>query len=225
MKYKIVIPARAGSKRFKNKNIAQLDSKPLISHTIEYALIFFPKEDIWINTDDNEIIKISKNYEVNITKRPMMLGYDTTSTAEVLKYQCQVFETLKISCDAVILLQVTNPIRPNNLLSKTIHLFEENNRSSLASFTSLNKKFGKIENCSFIPQNYIPGQRMQDITPSFFENGLIYITKFQDLINGNIITDDVYPYIYNGIESMVDIDEPEDLIFAEYIFKKINDKI
>jgi hypothetical protein len=36
---------------------------------------------------------------------------------------------------------------------------------------------------------------------------------------GKIITKDVYPLVCNGIESSVDIDHPEDFIFAEYLLK------
>jgi hypothetical protein len=41
------------------------------------------------------------------------------------------------------------------------------------------------------------------------------------LNKGVIITDDVLPFIYNGIESGVDIDEEDDIIFAEYVYNRL----
>ena len=119
-------------------------------------------------------------------------------------------------------MQATNPVRPNKLISNCIKTFENSCRGSLASFTKLNKKYGRIKEGYFNPQNYMPGQRMQDIFPEYFENGLIYITKIEHILKGEVISEDVFPFIYNGIESSVDIDELDDLIFAEYVFKKIN---
>lgn len=222
LKYKVVIPARGGSKRFPRKNVVNFCGKPLIAHSIEYALESFSCDDIWVNTDDEEIRIIAKDYGTNITIRPESLGSDLASTANVLTFQCKQFENDSILCDAIILLQATNPIRPINLIGECIEIFEKSNRGSLACFSKLNKKYGRVKDDYFNPQNYIPGQRMQDIVPDYFENGLIYITRCDNLLNGDVITKDVFPFIYNGIESTVDIDEVDDLTFAEFVYTKKN---
>ncbi len=221
MNYQVVIPARGGSKRLLRKNAINFCGKPLIAHTIEYALESFSRNQIWVNTDDEEIRRIALSYGIEITIRPDFLGSDDASTADVLSFQCKEFEINSVLCDAIILLQVTNPIRPNKLIDDCIEIFEKNERGSLASFSKLNRKYGRVHNDYFKPKNYLPGQRMQDILPDYFENGLIYITKTKYLLQGIVITDDVFPFIYNGIESSVDIDEFSDLTFAEYVYKKI----
>lgn len=60
-------------------------------------------------------------------------------------------------------------------------IFERENRNSLASFTPLNKKYGKINSNKYFPSNYSVGQSMQDIEADYFENGLIYITKINSI--------------------------------------------
>ena len=219
MNYQVVIPARGGSKRFPGKNIHLLNGIPLIGHSILFALKSLPPENIWVNTDDNEIAAIASEYGVNISIRPDDLGSDTASTADVLYYQQSVFGLNQIACDAIILLQATNPLRPEGLLENAIDVFEKSKRNSLASFTILNRKYGKIKSDFYIPENYKPGQRMQDIEPDYYENGLIYIANKQSIQNKEIITTDVFPLIQNNIESTVDIDEPADLLFAEFILK------
>lgn len=225
MNYQIVIPARKGSRRLPQKNIVDFFGKPLIAHSIEYALDSFSKERIWVNTDDEMIVKIAHEYGIKITVRPDYLGTDTASTSDVLSFQCEHFEENSILCDAIILLQATNPIRPENLILDCIRKFEEKNRSSLASFSRLNKKYGQIQHDYFIPKNYLPGQRMQDLVSDFFENGLIYITKTESLLQGKVITEDVFPYIIEGIESSVDIDDIDDLVFAKYVYNKLFNKL
>jgi N-acylneuraminate cytidylyltransferase len=219
LNYQVVIPARGGSKRFPGKNIHLLNGIPLIGHSILFALKSLPPENIWVNTDDNEIAAIASEYGVNISIRPDDLGSDTASTADVLYYQQSVFGLNQIACDAIILLQATNPLRPEGLLENAIDVFEKSKRNSLASFTILNRKYGKIKSDFYIPENYKPGQRMQDIEPDYYENGLIYIANKQSIQNKEIITTDVFPLIQNNIESTVDIDEPADLLFAEFILK------
>ena len=89
----------------------------------------------------------------------------------------------------------------------------------MATFSISEKKLGKIERDFFKPTNYIPGQRSQDIQKLYFENGLLYITRCDNILKGKIITEDVYPIICNSIESTVDIDYLEDFVFAESILK------
>lgn len=222
MLYQVIIPARKGSKRFPGKNIANLGGKPLIAHSIEYALKFFSKELIWVNTDDPNVIDIAQKYDIQITIRPEYLGSDTASSAEVLSYQCSEFLRLGISFDACVLLQPTNPLRPHSLIQDAMSIFERSNRCSLATFSNLNKKYGRIIDERFNPLNYQPGQRMQDIEADYYENGLLYITKKENLLLGYIVTKDVFPFIVNTVESRVDIDELNDLIFAETLFNLIS---
>lgn len=221
MIYQIVIPARGGSKRLPGKNLRLLGNHPLIVHTILFALESFPKESIWVNTDDLGIAETASLYGVQITFRPIELGFDTVSTVDVLSYQVDEFKKNNINCDAIILLQATNPFRPNGLIEDSICFFENEKRGSLASFSSLNRKYGKIKNNYFSPINYVPGQRMQDIEPEYFENGLIYITKKEYIMNKLVVTNDVYPLLIDSLESLVDIDEASDLLFAEFVFNQI----
>ena len=217
--YQVIIPARGGSKRFPKKNVKLLNGIPLIAHSIIFALKSFSKNNIWVNTDDKEIANIAFEYGVNVTMRPFQLGSDFASSAEVLFFQHSIFQEMNITYDAMILLQVTNPLRPDGLIENAITNFEISGRNSLTTFSILNKKYGCIENKLFTPKNYFPGQRMQDIEVDFFENGLIYITKENFIKDKQIITSDVYPMILECIESHVDIDEPSDLLFAEFLLQ------
>ena len=215
MDYKIIIPARENSKRLPGKNMRILGGKPLIQHSIDFALNHFSEDSIWVNSDDKQIIKFAKGKGIKTLLRPDDLGTDNTSTVEVLKFHVNYFKEQNIDCDAIILLQPTNPFRENELLKKGIKNFEKSKRNSLATFSILEKKIGIIENRLFRPINYIPGQRSQDLENTYFENGLLYITKCESILLGKIITEDVYPLVCDNIEATVDIDYLEDFIFAE----------
>ena len=86
MKFIIVIPARGGSKRLPRKNILPLAGKPLIAHSVEYALRDFAPEDIYVSTDAPEIMQAVEPYGVRVIERPGALSGDFTPTADVLQH-------------------------------------------------------------------------------------------------------------------------------------------
>jgi len=219
MKYKVIIPARANSKRLPGKNMRVLGDKPLIQYSIDFALNHFSEDAIWVNSDDKEIIEFSKLKGIKTLVRPADLATDFTSTVDVLKHQVNYFKEQNIACDAIILLQPANPFREEDLLEDAINKFEDSARNSLATFSISEKKLGKIEDMFFKPTNYTPGQRSQDLEKAYFENGLLYITKSESILEGKVITDDVYPLVCDSLESTVDIDYLEDFVFAESLLK------
>ena len=221
--YIVVIPARKNSKRIKGKNLRKLNGKPLISHSIEYAVKYFKRKNIWVNTDDNLIIDLAKKYQVSTYNRPVSLAEDETTTNDVILDFYEHLISEQIIFENIIILQPTNPIRSKTLIVESIRSFEESGSNSLMSVSILHKKFGKIKNEKYQPINYNIGQRHQDLENLYYENGLIYIFSKKILIEDkNYITDNTYPFITNDIGSMVDIDYEDDLKLAELIIKYYN---
>ena len=219
--YLILIPARKNSKRIVGKNLRELNGKPLISYSIEYALkCGIISKNIWINTDDNKIIDLAKSYNVSIYKRPNHLALDKTLYDEVMIDFIDFLKKENLNFSNIVTLQPTNPIRSKDLLLKSISKFDEAGLSSLMSVSLLNKKFGKIINGKYSPVNYNFGDRHQDIEDLYFENGLIYISKIDMFLDKKkYLKTDIYPYITDEIGSHIDIDYESDLALAELILK------
>ena len=223
MIYKIIIPARANSSRLPGKNMKLLGGKPLIEYSIDFAINHFSKDSVWVNSDGKDIIEFSKRKGVKTLLRPSKLASETSSVVDALKFHVNYFKKYKIACDAIILFQPTNPFRESNLFKEAIEKFEKSKRNSLATFSMSTKKLGKIKNKRFKPINYKPGQRSQDLEKNYFENGLIYITKCDSVVLGQVITEDVYPLVCNNIESLIDIDYFEDFKLAEALLNFKNE--
>ena len=51
------IPARGGSKGIPEKNIKKIAGKPLLVHSIEYALNCNQIDEVVVSTDDEKIFK------------------------------------------------------------------------------------------------------------------------------------------------------------------------
>ena len=218
MKTIAIIPARGGSKRLPNKNILSLGGIPLIAHSILYAqnnsaLI----DDIYVSTDDAHIKKIALEYGVQVIDRPKSLSGDLEPTVSALK---QVLESIEGAVENIVLLQATNPLRPQSLLKEAFEVYLKGNHDSLFTVSRNHQKLGMIQNHQFIPYNYKIGQRSQDLAPMYFENGLLYITKASLILQENIISENTFPFEVNSIFANVDIDTQEDLEYAEYLYQK-----
>jgi len=218
MKTIAIIPARGGSKRLPNKNIQLLDGIPLLAHSILFAKKNKNVIDaVFVSTNDENIKQIALEYGANVVDRPERLAGDFEPTVSSLK---QVLQTIDLDVENVILLQPTNPLRPDNLLQDAFEVFQSKKYSSLFTVTQNHHKLGRIQNQNFVPFNYEIGQRSQDLEPLFYENGLLYITKAKAILNDEIITKEAFPFIVNHIFATVDIDTQEDFDYVTYLYHK-----
>lgn len=212
-----IIPARGGSKRLPNKNILLLGNYPLLVHSILFAqanneII----DEIYVSTDDEKIKEIALQYGAKVINRPKEISGDFEPTVSALKH---VLESIDEQIENVILLQPTNPLRPENLLKECFEKFKGLEVDSLFTVSQNHHKLGKIKNNKFQPFNYEIGQRSQDLEPLYYENGLLYITKANAILNDKIISENAFPYIVNHIFASVDIDTKQDFDYAEYLLK------
>lgn len=218
MKTIVIIPARGGSKRLPNKNILELGSIPLLVHSIIYAKANANYIDgIYVSTDDETIKNIALQYGAKVIDRPEELSGDFEPTITAIQH---VLETIDSEVENVIVLQPTNPLRPINLIKDCIEKFHSERTDSLFTISRNHHKLGKIVKEQFRPFNYEIGQRSQDLEPLYFENGLLYITKAKCIKEGNIISENAFPYEVNHIFATIDIDTQEDFDYAEYLYKK-----
>lgn len=226
MKYKYItiIPARGGSKRFPGKNTHVLNGTPLICHSIEYSLKNPMIQGTYVTTDYEDIKNISRVSGAEIIDRPAELADDYATTAAAMKHAVQYLLDKGVDFDFVVLLQATNPLRPKNLLNEAIDIIEQGKNDSLFTVNRSEKKLGKIIDNKFVPWNYHFGQRSQDLNPLFYENGLLYITSKELLLQEIIEGPTAYPLVVNHPFGEVDIDTVEDFRYAEFMLNQYRDE-
>lgn len=216
-----IIPARGGSKRFPGKNIVDFCGKPLIAHSIIYALNNADIIDkVIVSTDSCEIASIAKEYGAEVIERPKELSGDLTPTSEVVQH---VVEKLKDNIENIFLLQPTNPLRPTDMMVKAYEKYKSANQKSLFTVSRSLRKFGKLKKGLFIPENYSYGQRSQDMELLYFENGLLYISHIDNIKENKFIDERAIPFEVSHVFGEVDIDTKEDLYYAEFLIKRFNE--
>jgi len=210
-----IIPARGGSKRLPHKNRLLLGEYPLVVHSIRYAQLHRTIIDaVYVSTDDAAIKEIALVHGAYVIDRPREISGDHEPTVSALQ---QVLQSLEATIENVVLLQPTNPLRPEHLLTECFAKFIETGADSLFTVTQNRHKLGKIIGDTFQPFNYEIGQRSQDLEQLYFENGLLYISRADLIRKGMIVSSNAFPYIVEHPYANVDIDTQEDFEFAAYL--------
>jgi CMP-N-acetylneuraminic acid synthetase len=213
-----VITARGGSKRLPGKNARMLGEHPLIAHSILYAQRF-PEiiDSIVVTTDNEELVSIAKKYGAEVLMRPAAFAGDHEPVITALQH---VLENASENYENLILLQPTNPLRPKNLLAEAFAVFSESTADSLMTVSRFEAKYGKIHENLFVPSNYTMGQRSQDLKPMYKENGLLYITKCEQIKEGIILAENNYAFVTETPFDNADIDTEIDFLITEILLKK-----
>lgn len=217
-----IIPARGKSKRLPGKNIIDFLGKPLIAYSIQAAKESALVHDVFVTTDDEEIARVAREYGAKVIIRPDELASDTASTADALKHAINREEILAEKPVAILTLQPTSPLRPKDLIDNCIYKFitTAEELDAVISVSTNRNKIGVIENDFYVPTTYQTGQRSQDMPITYYENGLVYVTR-TDLIldHGDVFGKKVKTVVVDSIYAEIDIDTHEDLEWAKFVAK------
>ena len=137
-----LIPARAESKRVKDKNIRLLGGKPLMAWTIQAADESGLFKDIVVSSDSDEILKIARDYGATTIKRPEEYATDTSPDIEWLRHAIGA----SASFDAFALLRPTSPFRTADTIRRAYAEFSEAGRAidSLRAVERVKQHPGKM---------------------------------------------------------------------------------
>ena len=137
MKKKIIalIPARAGSKRIKNKNLQDINGKPLIYYSINYALNSKIFDKVIVSTNSRKIRSEALKYGAQVPFiRPNKISSDKTSDFEVFKHTLDWLKNNEnYYPEYIVYLRPTTPFRTKSLLKSCLSLIIKKGCSSVRS--------------------------------------------------------------------------------------------
>ncbi len=212
----IIILAREGSLRIKNKNMKIFNRKPLISWTIEQALKFkYSNKRVILSTDSKEILNYANKFKkLEKIKRPKNLASSKASSLDAIRHILN-----KVKYDGhVILLQPTSPLRISKDINEVIKLI-------LLGKTPVISVCECVHNSSLItskipPKKFIPINKTHQ--KLYYPNGAIYAAHSKWIENNDTFyTKNTYTYLMPASRS-IDIDYEFEFIMCEALFKKAN---
>ena len=217
----IVIPARSGSKRIKNKNIKKLNNKPLIRFLLDKFKEKKLKEKIFVSSDSNKIKNIVSNYKnINFVKRPKKLASDLSKIEEALIH---VINKEKLKKNGwIITIQPNSPFINYETIKKIINLTKISKKNCIMTVSKNNSDFWyKDKNNKNLVKRLFPKapRNTQKRQPLFEENSAIYATRISYLLKTKKIFDQKnISYEISKIEGL-DINDRVDFLIAESIIK------
>jgi len=223
------ICARGGSKGVKNKNIKEINGKPLIAYTIEQAKASGLFEHIVISTDSDDIANIAKEYGAEIFfKRSAEMASDTAGKLDVIKDAFRRSEEYyNERFDYLMDLDATAPLRSVEDVVQSFEQFIQDDndnlitampgrRSPYFNLVEVNKE-GKVYLSKTLDEAIV---RRQDAPKSYDMNASIYIWKRGVILNETSIFLEKTGLYVMPEERSIDIDTELDYKFVEFMMKE-----
>lgn len=220
-----LITARGGSKGIPGKNIKELGGKPLIHYSIDLARKFVQDDCICVSTDSREIIECVKKTGLNVPFiRPSELATDTAGSQEVIMHALSFYKS-KGEVKKIVLLQPTSPFRLKKHVEEALKKFTYDcdmvvsvkktkaNPYQLLYTADSKGYLEKIMTGSDVV-------RRQDLPVVYQLNGAVYVYNTHALLEKNIRDFKKINYCEMPEVNSVDIDEPIDWQWAEFLLEK-----
>ena len=236
MKILSLIPARAGSKRVKNKNIRPFLGKPLIHHTIDFACKSNVFDKVLVTTDSEDIQKVSINSGAECPfLRPKEFAESHSSDFGYIQHSLTwLKENQNYVPDLVVLLRPTCPFRRTQDLEGLVNVFKNGQADSVRSisvtegvhhpFWMFSKEDSNELKPLFEDKHHITHYQSQMLPPIYRLNGVmegfspINLEKY-----GNIYGDTISGFEV-PLDYAIDIDTELDFKMAELYINELHTK-
>ncbi len=210
-----VIPIRKDSQRVINKNLRTFNNKNLLIHKIEKLKKIKYLDEIIINTDSEEAIKIAKDFNISFWKRDEYYASSSCSNSEFWAHIAETTDSENImftNCTSPLVKEQTY----NNIIDQYYKI--KNLNDSLNTATE-EKQFLYLNNkaLNFDPQKAPNSQDLPNIKKLNFAVNIL--SKKLMFKKKSVVGDKPFFFMLDEIEGF-DIDTSYDFEFAEYLHKK-----
>jgi CMP-N,N'-diacetyllegionaminic acid synthase len=208
---KSLILARGGSKGIHNKNIIDLNGKPLVSYAIS-AAIQSKANDVWVSTDCANIANVSQKYGAKTIIRPSNISGDKSKSEDALLHFAH-----NCDFDLLVFIQPTSPLLLSSDIDNGIYMIINHNYDSI--FSVYKEHWIPRWNLNISPDNWSVNSRpmRQDMPEKYVENGAFYITTKTALLSSKLRYSGKLGVIEMPFYRSFQIDTHEDL----YLIKKL----
>lgn len=214
-----IIPARAGSKGLKNKNILSLLGHPLIAYSIKAALGCPSITRTIVSTDSEQISLEAQKYGAEVPFiRPSDYASDHSTDLEVFLHALHFLQEREgYRPDLVVQLRPTSPIRFPNYLEDGIRQLSNSNADSLRTIALapitpykmwVLKENGLIQpllEAQGIEEAY--NQPRQKLPPVYWQTGTLDVIKIDTIIKQKSMSGSKISSIIIPTEYAIDIDD------------------
>lgn len=227
-----LIPARGGSKGVARKNLRPIGGKPLIAHTIAAAKSSTYVNEVYVSSDDTEILSLSKQLQCQTITRPAIYaGDEATAVDVVLHFLQQALPDLANENPFIVYLQPTSPLRTAAHLDAAVAMMLAADKRSLTSVVELERSpfksftIGADGTLNSLFDEKLSNLGRQSFPKAYAANGAIYIFDCATFLGRQgFPTNGGVPFFMSDADS-VDIDTEDDIRLAQSILETRNARI
>jgi CMP-N,N'-diacetyllegionaminic acid synthase len=219
----VIILARGGSEGIPQKNIIDFCGKPLIVWTIEQFQRAKGIGSIWVSSDSEEILSISRSCKVETIKRPDDVSSNEATSESAWLHAVEYIENKIGRIDLVIAPQVTSPLREPEDIERGLQDFRDQNCDSMFSCSVVGDLYfwekmsdGVLRSVNY---DYKNRKRRQNISKQYIENGSFYLFKPGVLRKYNNRFGGKIGMTVMEFWKLFQIDEPSDIKLCQVIMR------
>ena len=221
----VILCARGGSSRVKRKNIRDFCGKPLIAHSIEFAQKLDFVNNIYVNSDDPEILSIADNYNCLGYERPNHLGLGNVFVIDVIR---EMISLKKLGDRNFIVMFPTVPLRSLDDFLTGYQLFKELSYSkqviSVSRAAYPYQVALKLENkvvTPKFPDYYLKSTRHTDYDPLYHANYSFVFSNGKTLLASKTLIEHEALAVETHPMSSIDIDDEFQFTIAKALFQEL----
>jgi len=218
MKVVAFLPAKGTSGRIPNKNIQLLDGKPLFLHTLEKLIECEFIDEVYLDTDSENIIELASEVPCKIMRRDPDYASNKTDG-----HQLFMNEVGFVEADIYIQILGTSPFIEAETISKGLDILksEANNFDSVV-LVRRDKQYLWTGNIPSYNAQHIPNSI--DLPDTIIETMGLYIVKREAALQTNRRIGN-HPYLLEASPlEAIDVNWPEDFALASLVASGIREK-
>ena len=220
-----IIPARSGSKGLPDKNIKELQGKPLMYYSIRAAIASGCFDNVMVSTDSEEYARIARECGAEVPfLRDEETSTDKASSWDVVREVLRKFSELGKEYETVCLLQPTSPLRTEEDIVAGFRLMEQTGCHTVVAVCEADHSplwMNTLPEDHNMDQFLAKGNDVkgrQSLDTYYRINGALYITRVDTLMQAETIYTDSRALIMPR-ERSVDIDTELDFVIANAIYE------
>src|SRR5688500_5926867 len=237
-----VIMARAGSVGLKNKHLAPLLGRPVISHTFDHARKARRLTRVVVSSDCPTVLDLAQANEFEAIRRPPELATAEAAAQDVMLHAMDSVEGAPpappfvepFKCDALVVLYGNVPVRGDGVIDQAIEMLARTGCDSVRSFCPVGKWhpawMARLNGDRVEPLRPGSVHRRQDLEQGgrlLLHDGAVVAVSRKSMLWARSCPDD--PHAFFGIDrrgfevrqwETVEIDGPRDLFMAEAVLRE-----
>jgi len=214
--------ARGGSKSIPNKNIVDINGKPLIQYTTDEVKKSKYIDSYCVSTDSLLIKEVCNSLNVKVIDRPIDLATDNAKSSDALIHAVQ---SIPDFYHYIVEVMVTNPLKTAEDIDGCIEMIENQLVYSVVSVVRIwdhhPARVKYLEDNimrDFYPE--VLESRRQDLSPpAYVRNGSIYVMTRDFLLTYGVRYNKGSMAYIMPEERSINIDQPIDLIVAKALLE------